>query len=146
MKVTIGLLSSCFALMAAAPITVKVALPAGLARSSGNVVLHIENLKLPPHASGIVRVFADLPGATAATPTEDQHFVGYFTVLPKNSREAAAGAQQATTRLDLGHKKQLLSGKKAVNLTLVAVSGAGGSVAAEPSAKPTFSRIYLAQE
>ena len=30
-------------------------------------------------SSGIVRVFADLPGADARTSTDDEHFLGYFT-------------------------------------------------------------------
>jgi hypothetical protein len=62
-------------------------------------------LKLPPDSSGIVRVFADLPGADARTSTDDEHFLGYFTLVPKNSTEAARGIERASATLDLTAKK-----------------------------------------
>ena len=96
----------------------KVALnPALLA--GPQIVLHIEAVKLPPGAAGIVRVFADLPEANAHTSVEDPHYLGYFTVLAKNSAEAAKGLHAANTSLDITGKKLFFQEKKEMTLTLV---------------------------
>ena len=102
----------------AAPATVNVPLPTE-SGTTNRLVLHFENLKLPPDSSGIVRVFADLPGADARTSTDDEHFLGYFTLVPKNSTEAARGIERAGATLDLTAKKQRLAGKREVTLTIV---------------------------
>ena len=86
---------------------------------SRRLVLHFEDLKLPPNSGGLVRVFADLPSANAHTDVDDEHFLGYFTVIPKTSGEAAAGVSRRHVTLDVTQKKQFLSGKKDVTLTLV---------------------------
>ncbi len=127
-----------FVTLHAAPATVKVTLPAS--KPGGKLVLHVENLKLPPNSSGIVRVFADAPNANAETSTEDEHFLGYFTMLAKNSAEAAQGIGRSSATLDLSHKQQLLAGKRQVTLTLVPL----GTESA-PEQKPTFARAYIAR-
>ena len=103
----------------AAPATVNVPLPPESRATGNRLVLHFENLKLPPDSSGIVHVFADLPGADARTSTDDEHFLGYFTLVPKNSTEAARGIERASATLDLTTKKQRLAGKREVTLTIV---------------------------
>ena len=114
----------------AAPATVNVPLPPESGTTGNRLVLHFENLKLPPDSSGIVRVFADLPGADARTSTDDEHFLGYFTLMPKNSTEAARGIERASATLDLTAKKQRLAGKKESELNHCAagtpVSAPGG--------------------
>ena len=91
----LGLLSNVWGMIVeGAPVTVQVTLPADMEQTDRPLVLHIENLQLPPQASGIVRIFADLPQANADTSTEDEHFLGYFTILAKTSTEAAQGVQR----------------------------------------------------
>src|SRR5262245_28052942 len=91
----LGMLSNVWGMsVEGAPVTVQVTLPGGMEQTDRPLVLHIENLQLPPQASGIVRIFADLPQANADTSTDDEHFLGYFTILPKNSMEAAQGGQR----------------------------------------------------
>ncbi len=130
----------------AAPATVKVSLPA---QAGNKLVLHFENVKLPPDSSGVVRVFADLPSADARTSIEDEHFLGYFTLLPKNSVEAAHGIERSSATLDLSAKKQRLAGKKEVTLTIVPLGRQSLLPAVAPGAaptKPTFARVYLSSE
>ena len=128
----------------AAPINVTVPVTEAL-MAGPRIVLHIEGLKLPPNSSGIVRVFAGVPDADAQTSPEDrEHFLGYFTVLPKNSKEAARGVQRAGAILDLTDKRQLLAGKKEVMLTLVPLGPREGKAQAQQ--KPAFSRVYLDRE
>ena len=131
----------------AAPATVNVPLPPE-SGTTNRLVLHFENLKLPPDSSGIVRVFADLPGADPRTSTDDEHFLGYFTLMPKNSTEAARGIERASATLDLTAKKQRLAGKREVTLTIVPLGRPSLLPAVAPgsaSTKPTFGRIYLSK-
>ena len=133
----------------AAPATVNVPLPPESRATGNRLVLHFENLKLPPDSSGIVRVFADLPSADARTSTDDEHFLGYFTLVPKNSTEAARGIERASATLDLTAKKQRLAGKREVSLTIVPLGRPSLLPAVAPgsaSTKPTFGRIYLSKE
>jgi hypothetical protein len=130
----------------AAPAIVKVTLPAGSMKGGGKLVLHLENLKLPPNSSGIVRVFADAPDANAETSTEDERFLGYFTMLAKNSAEASQGTARSSAVLDLSHKQKLLAGKKQVTLTLVPLGGEFAPSAEQAKQKPTFARAYIARD
>lgn len=142
-KIALGLLSGVwFVTLHAAPATIKVTIPPGLKKAGGKLVLHLEHLKLPPNSSGIVRVFMDAPHANAETSTEDEHFLGYFSMLAKDSAEASRGIERTSAMLDLSHKQQLLAGKKEVTLTLVPLG-----VESAPSAeqKPTFARAYIAR-
>ena len=137
------------AMMQAAPATVKVAIPALSQSADRKLILHMDNLQLPPNSSGVVRVFADLPGADATTEPEGEHFLGYFTVLPKNSVEAARGIQRNSATLDLSPKANLLAGKKEVTLTIVPLGGTSvPSVRGQSTAetKPKFGRVYVAKD
>ena len=125
--------------------TVKVAVPANLGKDAHSLVLRVDNVKLPPNSSGIVRVLADFPGANTETATEDERFLGYFTILAKDSAEAARGAQRSGVSLDVSHKKQFLAGKKTVTLTLVPLGRASGSDAAGQN-QLTFSRVYFSKD
>jgi hypothetical protein len=105
-----------------APAAAKGAAPAA-------VVLHLEDLRLPPGSSGIVRVFVDLPperalkAAEAEPSADDRHYLGYVTVLPKTSRESAGGMVRKQVTLDVTAKAAELTGKPRVTLTLVALGG-----------------------
>lgn len=122
-QVLLGVFSGFLITLWGASATVKVTLPTESGTAGSKLVLHIDDLKLPPNSSGIVRIFADLPSADANTSTEDEHFLGYFTLLPKNSTEAARGVQRPRAALDLSHKKERLAGKKEVTLTIVPLGG-----------------------
>jgi hypothetical protein len=155
-RVALGWLGSVFAILlmismppvplhAAPPTRVKVTLPDGLEKAGGRLVLHIETLKLPAHSSGIVRVFADLPEANAETSVEDEHFLGYFAILAKNSAEAARGIERKSVILDLSHKRQFLAGKKETTLTLVPLGGASAATQGAAPSEATFGRVYIAK-
>jgi hypothetical protein len=146
LRVAFGLTVAILAMpLHALPATVTVAVPANLAKDKHSLVLRVDNVKLPPHSSGIVRVFADFPGANTETATEDERFLGYFTILAKDSAEAAQGAQRSGVSLDVSHKKQFLTGKKTVTLTLVPLGRPSGSDAAGHNTL-TFSRVYFSQD
>src|SRR5262245_60817913 len=98
----------------ASVLTVKVPLPAATRATAGSLVLHIEDLKLPPGSSGHVRVYADLPAETArklaSTSTSrpelqpdpaDPHYLGSFSIAPKNSAEAAQGIERKSVTVDV---------------------------------------------
>ena len=121
----------------------KIALKPALL-SGPRIVLHIEAVKLPPGAGGVVRVFADLPEANAQTSVEDPHYLGYFTVLAKNSAEAARGLHVANTSLDITGKKPLFQGKTETTLTLVPLGASDEKNSL--ARKVSFGRAYLSPE
>jgi hypothetical protein len=143
--VTLRLLSSVLLVtLDTGSASVRITLPSTVHRADAKVVLHIDELKLPPHASGIVRVFADLPSADATTDTDDEHFLGYVTVLAKTSAEAARGVQaNHSITLDISHKKRLLADRKAITITIVPL-GPTSATASAGRVKPTFARVYVA--
>jgi hypothetical protein len=131
--------------LGAAPVSVTVRLPRTTTKSSAKIVLHLDELQLPPHSSGIVRVFADLPTADTATDTADEHFLGYFTLVAHNSAAAARGLHRSRVTLDISHKKALLADRKAVTITLVPLGGTSDAPSQTPD-KPTVGRAYVVQE
>jgi len=136
---------ACLLTLGAAPASVKIALPAAISKSDAKLVLHIEELTLPPNSSGIVRVFADLPMADATTDTADEHYLGYLTMLASNSAEAARGVHRSSITLDISHKTGLLADRKEVTITLVPLGGTSAAPSPERD-KPTFARVYLVQD
>ena len=133
-----GLLAS---VVCAAAVTVKVPVPSGIDNADARLVLHVDELKFAPNESGIVRVFADMPSANSETNIENEHFLGYFTILARNSAEAQRGIQRKSVTLDISDKKPLLAGKKEVTITLVPVSERPGS---SESRRFSIGRAYLA--
>ncbi len=136
-----GLIAGLLAAGVYAALTVKVPVPDNADKPDARLVLHLAELKLPPYAGAIVRVFADMPQANAETNVEDEHFLGYFTVLARNSGEVARGVERRSVTLDITDKKQLLAGRKEVTLTLVSI---GGRSPVGETQKLTISRAYLA--
>jgi hypothetical protein len=135
----------------ASVVTVKVPLPRSAAKPGGPLVLHVEDLKLPPGSSGHVRVYANLPdadalAATAATEPspDDPHYLGSITVPAKNSAEAAKGIERKSATLDISDKAPRLAGKGEASLTFVALRAP--TAAASPEAadqKPKIGRAYF---
>ena len=123
----------------ASAVNIKVPLSDDLLAGS-RMVLHIDGLKLPPHSSGMVRVFAGLPDADAKTSLENEHYLGYVAVLPKNSIEANQGIQRASVTLDLTNKRQFFAGKKQVTLTLISLGEQKGESSMQ---RPTFTSVYI---
>jgi hypothetical protein len=137
--------------------TVKVTLPANIVKPGGPLVLHLENVSLPPGSSGIVRVFADIPdadtlaaGSAAEPKPDDPHYLGYFTVVPRTSAEATHGMDRKSVTLDLAHKAERLAGKTDVTLTLVALGRPHSTTTSEPrdasGGKPKVGRAYFASK
>jgi hypothetical protein len=134
-------------------VTVRVPLPRAVPKPGSSLVLHIEDLKLPPGSSGHVRVYTGLSDAdalaastaTAEPATDDPHYVGSFNVLAKNSAEATRGIERKSTTLDIGDKSSRLAASKGdVHLTFVALRAPNAEASPESTdAKPRFSRIYF---
>lgn len=106
--------------------------------------LHIEGIHLPPHKSAIVRVFANLPSATAATTVETPNFLDYFVIVAKSAQPGEHRHQPVNIEIDVTDKlPRLLSAGRDLSVTLVPVSGAnrkprGGNL--------TYERLYLSEK
>lgn len=134
-------------------VTVKVPLPRAAAKPGSPLVLHVEDLKLPPGSSGHVRVYADLPDADALTATagnaeptpDDPHYLGSFTLPAKNSAEATKGIERKSVILDVTEKTARLTASKGeVNLTFIALRAPSAAASPESAdAKPKFGRVYF---
>jgi polyphenol oxidase len=106
-------------------------------------VLHIEGIEVPPYKAAVVRVFIDLPTATAMTPVEDSHYVGYFTILAKTSKPRQQHKAHHPTNVTLDIPAELaktLKGKAGVDVTLVPVAGISDT---PQSVRMSFERIRL---
>lgn len=99
--------------------------------------LEIEGITMPPGAAASVRVFVNLPGATARTSTGDPHYVGSFTLVPHSS----AHPVHTSISLELSPDNQeLLMGRNDVQVTLVPVT-IDNATPREISL--TYERVYL---
>jgi polyphenol oxidase len=108
--------------------------------------LHIDGVELPTGQAAYVRVFVNLPDASAKTKVDDPHFVGYFTVVPRHRLTKEAEAHRKTKHLhnyafDVTNKiGTLLDDKTELAVTLVPV-GADDSKPA--GLNLTYRRVYL---
>jgi polyphenol oxidase len=50
-------------------------------------ILHLEGIELPPSASGIYRIIANKPDATAADVAETPNDLGYIAIVPRTSKD-----------------------------------------------------------
>jgi polyphenol oxidase len=141
------------------PLTRSVAVPASLLDRLGvhstdvapasvvaSSVLHIDGIDVPPHLGGLVRVFINLPSATAATSIDDPHFVGYFTVLAKRAKAGGHEkkehpAMNVAFDVPVTKMRELLANRDELSVTLVP-SGAQNEKGQDMKLK--FKKIYLA--
>lgn len=89
-------------------------------------ILHIDGIDVPSDRSAIVRVFVNLPKATAATSAKSPNYVGFFTIVAHTINPAAHnhGTHKINQAFDV--TKQLaavLKGASKLTVTLVPVSG-----------------------
>jgi polyphenol oxidase len=116
------------------PLTRSVALPAaqrsmmlgtGGAALPATPVIRIAGVRAPAGGAAIVRVFVNLPEASAATPVTDPHYAGYFTLVPNSLRGAHSHGQAGLNiELPLGRGTQdVISGDDELSVTLVPVLG-----------------------
>jgi len=146
----------------ASVLTVKVPLPAATRATAGSLVLHIEDLKLPPGSSGHVRVYADLSADAAKklanTSTSspelqpdpaDPHYLGSFSIAPKNSAEAAQGIERKSVTVDVTDKAAQLSAsanRSDVALTFIALRDPETASRDAAPAQPQIGRAYFAEK
>jgi hypothetical protein len=114
-------------------------------------VLHIDDVVVPIDNAAIVRVFVNKPDANAATPADDPHAVGYFTVVPRMGAAMGNMANQRAHRhrpkniaLDVTRKiGPLLKPGGKLEVTLVPMGG----VDKKPTAiNLTYGKVYLTVE
>jgi polyphenol oxidase family protein len=73
------------------PVTTTIAIPDSLRDRPGSACeLHLDGIHLPAHRAAVVHVFGNLPRATAATSTDDPHYLGYFTLVPSGRDQETA--------------------------------------------------------
>ena len=74
------------------PVTIQVPLPEDVIAKHGTTtddvgaLLRIEGVSADPPQTATIRVFVDRLAADDATPVSDTQFVGYFTLVTRNSR------------------------------------------------------------
>ena len=132
----------------AKPHTQSIALPAehrtqlqslAVGTSQKEYVLHIDGISLPPNGGTIMRVFINLPDATAKTVLDSQHFAGYISVVPSGLGHMHPVVRNVAFDL-LPELAATVAGKEQFSVTLVPVTPGG----AEPAqGAVTYKRIYL---
>ena len=106
--------------------------------------LHIEGIEVPPHKSALVRVYANLPTANAATGTNTPNYLGYFTVVAKSTTAGEHRHDPLNVKLDITKRvSRLLGASRDLSITLVPVTGA--------RTKPrqvnlSYRRIFITEE
>lgn len=101
--------------------------------------LHIDGVSLPPSGGVIVRVFLNLPNATAQTEPDSKHFVGYITVVPSGPGHRHRVVRNVAFDLTPELAATALA-TDPLSVTLVPVTAGG----AEPlQGAMTYKRIYL---
>lgn len=85
------------------------------------LILHIDGIQVPPHLGAAVRVFVNLPTATAETPSSSPNYVGYFVIIPKVAPGGGQHQHRPTNiALDVTDElPPLLKGAKKLQVTLV---------------------------
>jgi hypothetical protein len=113
--------------------TVRVEVPEWLeTKSPQPLLLHMEEIYLPPHASGLVRIYMNLPEATWDTGTDTEKYLGYFSVVPRNSKESAGEIYRKSVVLNVSSKREVIAGERSIQLTLVV---------SDPNSKPEALRL-----
>jgi Protein of unknown function (DUF_B2219) len=83
------------------PVTLQVALPEQVVAKQKatnddiGALLRIEGVSTDPPQTATVRVFVERPAANGDTPVSDPQFLGYFTLVPRNSRSMGSKEGQS---------------------------------------------------
>jgi len=106
-------------------------------------ILHVVGIDVPANESAIIKVFVNLPTATAATPTSSKNYVGYFTVIPKTLKAEGHNHKLMNVTFDVTQELHdtLKSGSK-LTVTLVPVRGLRSKPAAE-GIHLTYEKVYI---
>jgi polyphenol oxidase len=134
------------------PLTRKVAVPGAVrTRLMGEtaevarprpLVLHIEGIEHAPTQASVVHVFANKPGATAASELSGDNFLGYFAIVPNSLRKAHSHGE-AEVVFDVSDTvRNLLAGQGDLSVTLVPATAQGKP----KETQIVFDEIYLATE
>lgn len=134
------------------PLTRKVAVPGAVrsrllsaaesAPQRRSVVLHIEGIEHAPTQAAVVHVFANKPGATAATELSGKNFLGYFAIVPNSLRQAHSHGESHVVFDVSNAVSNLLEGQQELAVTLVPATAKGKP----ENTQITFDEIYLAAE
>ena len=113
--------------------------------SAKPLVLHIGGVEVPSGKSAIVRVYANLPEADAATGVDSDHYLGYFTVVAKTLDEGVA-AEPRDIVIEVSWALPALLGEGSpLQVTLVPVAGKEGDQVPE-AFEMTIVKILLREE
>lgn len=83
-------------------------------------VLHIDGIQLPPDLGAAIRVFVNLPTATADTPSTSPNYVGYFIIVPKVASGGLHSHRATNIALDVTKKLPAILGtSNKLTVTLV---------------------------
>jgi polyphenol oxidase len=107
------------------------------------LILHIDGIQVPPHLGAAVRVFVNLPTATAETPSSSPNYVGYFVIVPKVAAGGAQEHQHRATNIVLDVTDELpplLKGAKKLQVTLVPSTG---QKRAPETIDMTYDRVWV---
>lgn len=117
----------------------KALLQLPVARLSTGERLHIDGITTPPGGSALVRVFINLPSASAVTSVDDPHYVGYFAVVPHRG-SAKGSILKKNVQFELtAANLSIVGASNQISVTLVPEAG---------NAKPravnlAYERVYL---
>jgi polyphenol oxidase len=117
------------------------AAPTGMAPAAKLTVLRLEGIELPPSASGIYRIIANKPGATAAEVADTPNDLGYIAIVPKTSKDR--GGHHGTLDHDLNVTESLgqLAGESGkLNISYAALGQTGDAAKGNPL---TYQNVYL---
>ena len=100
--------------LAGKPVTVSVPVPKSAA--ARNMALRVGGIVANPGQGAILRVFAEMPEANRSTSVDDEHFVGYVTMLAGGGRNKAG----SSVILNLpSHAARWLKDSPTLRITLV---------------------------
>ena len=106
-------------------------------------ILHVNGIDVPANESAIVKVFVNLPTATAATPTSSKNYVGYFTVVPKTLQPGAHNHKLLNVTFDVTQElRDTLKPGAKLTVTLVPVRGLR-SKPAPGAINLTYEKVYI---
>lgn len=71
---------------------IMVAVPVPKTAAAHNMVLRVGGVAANREQGAIIRVFAEMPQADRSTSVDDEHFVGYVTVLPGGGRSKSGSS------------------------------------------------------
>jgi polyphenol oxidase len=109
-------------------------------------ILHIDGIDVPSDRSAIIRVFVNLPTATARTSAKSPNYVGFFTIVAHtiDPTTHAHGNHKINQAFDVTrHLASVLKGASKLQVTLVPVAGLHDRPA---DLRLAYDKVYLTEK